>query len=67
MLRKAAAIKRFEYSPLSSEVRKQTSVAEEQYQKLDKVFEQKEKDRRSRAKSNIVYNKCYNFLSIPQH
>ena len=39
MLEIAAALKRFEYSPLGSELKKQTSVAEKQYQKLDKAFE----------------------------
>ena len=41
LLEKAATIKRFEYSTLRSELRKQSSVAEKQYQKLDKVFESK--------------------------
>ena len=39
LLEKAAAIKRFEYSPLGKELKKQTSVAEEQYQNFDNVFE----------------------------
>ena len=30
LLEKAATIKRFEYSPLSSELKKQTSIAEKQ-------------------------------------
>ena len=38
MLEKAVRIKRFEYLPLRSELRKQTSAAEKRYQKLDKVF-----------------------------
>ena len=41
LLEKAATIKRFEYSTLRSALRKQSSVAEKQYQKLDKVFESK--------------------------
>ena len=32
LLEKAAGIKRFEYSPLGSECKKQTSVAEKQYE-----------------------------------
>ena len=36
---KAAAIKIFEYSPLDKELKKQTSVAEKQCQKLDDTFE----------------------------
>ena len=35
LLEKAATIKRFEYSTLCSELRKQSSVAEKQYQKLE--------------------------------
>ena len=31
-------MKRFEYSPLSKELKKQTSVGEKQYQDFDKVF-----------------------------
>ena len=38
LLEKVVTIKRFEYLPLRSELRKQTSAAEKQYQKLDKVF-----------------------------
>ena len=34
LLQKAAALKRFEYSPLGKEMKKQTSVAEKYYQKL---------------------------------
>ena len=41
LLEIAATIKRFEYSTLRSELRKQSSIAEKQYQKLDKVFESK--------------------------
>ena len=58
MLEKAAAIKRFEDLLL----RKQTSVAEKQYNRLDRVFksnikeEDKIKNKRSRAKSNLVYS-----------
>ena len=36
---KAATIKRFEYSPLGSELEKQTDLAKKQYQGLDKVCE----------------------------
>ena len=39
LLEKADAVKTFEYSPLGSELRKQTSVAEKQYKSLDKDFE----------------------------
>ena len=43
LLEKACTIKKFEYSPVGTEFRKQTSVAEKQYQKLDKVFEPNKK------------------------
>ena len=36
LLEKAAAIKRFEYSPLSRELKKQIDIAKKQYQRLDK-------------------------------
>ena len=44
LLEKAATIKRFEYSPLDSEMKKQTDVAKKQYQRPDKVlkFDKKE-------------------------
>ena len=38
MLDKAAVLKRFEYSTLDKELKKQTSVAEKQCQSFDKVF-----------------------------
>ena len=36
LLGKAAAIKRFEYSPLGSELRKKIGAAEKQYQSIKK-------------------------------
>ena len=38
LLERVAALKKFEYSPLAKELKKQTSVAEMQYQNFDKVF-----------------------------
>ena len=38
MLEKAAALKRFKYSPLRSVLKKKTSVAEKQYQGLNQLF-----------------------------
>ena len=35
---KAAALKKIEYSPLGKELKKQTSIAEKQYQALTKLF-----------------------------
>ena len=52
LLGKAAALKRFEYSPLGKELKAHTSAEEKQYWKLDKVFEsnkKEEKIKRSRA------------------
>ena len=38
MLEKATKIKRFEYSPLSVELKKQTDMAKMQYQGMDHFF-----------------------------
>ena len=38
LLKKAAALKRFEYSPLSKELKVQTDIAKKWYQKLDKTL-----------------------------
>ena len=66
MLEKAAAIKRFEYSLLGKELKKQTGVAEKEYQKFDNAFESnkkedKAKNKRSHAKSNLVHNSYFTF------
>ena len=39
LLEKAATIRRFEYSPLGSELIRQTSIVEKQYQGLNKFYE----------------------------
>ena len=44
MLGKAATLKRFEHSPLGSELKKRTSVAEKQYQGLHTFFKYDEKE-----------------------
>ena len=44
MLGRAAALKRFEYSPLSIELKAHASAEEKQYWKLDKVFESNKKE-----------------------
>ena len=54
MLQKAATIKRFEYCPLGKELKKQTSVAEKQYQKLESN-KKEEKVRKNRVKSGLYY------------
>ena len=51
MLENTTAIKRFEYSPLGKELKAQTSAAEKQYQKLDKVFESDKKEEKFFKKS----------------
>ena len=38
MIKKAAEIKRFEYSTFGNELKKQTSIAGKQYQELYKVY-----------------------------
>ena len=44
LLGRAAALKRFEYSPLSIELKAHASAEEKQYWKLDKVFESNKKE-----------------------
>ena len=44
MLGKVTALKRFEYSPLGKELKKQAIVAEKQYKHFDKVFNHDEKE-----------------------
>ena len=62
LLEKAAALKRFEYSPLGKELKAQTDIAKKQYQKLDDNFEfdkiiKKEKMAlENYNKSNLIYN-----------
>ena len=43
ILEKAGTIKRFEYSPLDSVLRKQSGIAKRQYQGLDKIYGFEEK------------------------
>ena len=67
MLEEAAAIKKFEYSLLSKEMKKQTSVAEKQDQEFDSTFESNKnqeyetKNEKGLASSNLVYNNCFTF------
>ena len=44
LLGKAAAFKRFEYSPLGKELKKETSVAEKHFQIFDKIFNHDERE-----------------------
>ena len=39
LLEKAATMKRFEYLPLGKELKAQTDIAKNQYQRLDNIFE----------------------------
>ena len=70
MLEKAAAIKRFGYSLLGKELKKQTSVAEKQYQKFYSAFESnknkedKTKNKRGCAGSNPVNSSYFIFTNI---
>ena len=67
LLEKVAADQIFEYSQLGKELENQASVAENHYQKLDNAFESnkkgglKTKNKRSHAKTNLVYNKYFTF------
>ena len=58
LIKKAATIKRFEYSPLRSELKKQIDVARKQYQRLDKVykFDKNEKDETINKEEKDVKN-----------
>ena len=71
LFEKATSTKRFEYSLLCSELWKQSSVAEKQYQKLDKVFEPNKKEegkiKKSCARSNLVYNKDFKMYMYKYH
>ena len=66
LLEKAAASKRFEYSPLGKELKKQTSVAEKWYQKFNSAFEsnknEEDKTKKVEARSsNLVYHNYFIF------
>ena len=55
LLEKAATIKRFEYSPLGKELKKQTNVAEKQYKKFANVFESnKRKEDKTKSKESQI-------------
>ena len=67
LLEKTAVMTRFECFLLEKELKKQTSVAEKQYQKFDSAFESnnneedKTKNKKCRTSSNLVYNNCFIF------
>ena len=66
-------MKRFEYSPLGKELKKQTSVAEKQYRSFDKAFNHNEKEEPVKIKkegplttdeSSLFYNNKYSFIEF---
>ena len=68
LLEKAAKIKRFKYSLLAKELKKQTSVAEKQYQSFGNVFNHNETEEPVKIKkegplqteeSSLLYRKKY--------
>ena len=67
LLEKAATMKRFEYSPLSKELKAQNDIAKKQYQKLDNTYEfekmiKKEKPAfKKYNRSYLIYNSKYSF------
>ena len=65
--------KKFEYSSLGKELKKQTNVAEKQYQDFDKVFNHDEEEEPFKiekeeplktAKSSLMYNSKYSFNEL---
>ena len=67
LLEEPGTMKRFEYSLLGKELKKQTSVAEKQYQKIDHAFEFDEPIKKEKPtlqkyiRSNLVYYSKYRF------
>ena len=70
LLQKVAALKSFEHSVLGKELKRQTSVAEKQYQIFDQVFNHDEKKEPLKIrkemplltdKSSLVYDSKYSF------
>ena len=62
LARKAAALKKFEYFPLGKKLKRQTSVAEKEYQKLDNVYnKRKTKKQKSRAKFKPILQELFSF------
>ena len=69
--RKSYYNQRFEYSPLVSELKKLTDIANEQYQRLDKVykFEDKEEDKtkiidKTKNKKRILSQIYYTIIDL---
>ena len=70
LVEKAAALKRFEYSPLGKELKKQINVAEKQYQNFDKIFKPNEIEqpvtikKEITDKSSLFYDNKYSFIEF---
>ena len=60
LLEESAALKWFQYTLLGKELKKQTSVAEKQYQEFESN-KKEAKVKRRRAKSNLVYDDYFTF------
>ena len=54
MVEKAATRKRFEYSPLGSELKKQTSTAEKKYKRLDNTYDPDKIKKEKPVAKNII-------------
>ena len=73
LLEKAAAMKRFEYSSLGKELKKETSATEKQYQSSYKVFNHDKKEEPVKIKKegpltteelSLLYNNKYSFIEF---
>ena len=69
LLEKAVSIKRFEYSPLGKEIKAQTDIAKNQYQKLgdtydfDKIIRKENPIFKKCNRSNMIYDSKYSFYA----
>ena len=61
---KAAGLKRFEYSLLSKELKKQTSVTEKQYQKFDSAFESDKRKKTNQKTKEVVLSQIQSTIII---
>ena len=70
LVEKAAALKRFECSPLGKELKKQINVAEKQYKNFDKIFNPNETEqpvttkKEITDKSSLPYNNKFSFIEF---
>ena len=67
LLEKVATMKRFEYSPVGKELKSETDIAKNQYQKLDntfgfdKMFKKEKPTLEKYTKSNLLYGTNHSF------